>query len=239
MAATNNSSSYAGKDTLEELDGANNYINSIIALILHHCDAEEEDVHLVDFGAGIGSYAERLQKKDRTVSCIEPDVDCQSVIAQKGLPVYSSLQEFQHGFVEKKKFVYSLNVLEHIANDSEIISSLHENLQEGEKLLLYLPAFMILYSRFDRRVGHYRRYRGPKLIEMLQEHGFVVERCQYMDSIGFFVALLFKLIFNSSRGPSKMAIRVFDQLLFPLNRLLDPLLGRWLGKNLVVVAVKS
>ena len=55
-------------------------------------------------------------------------------------------------------FIYSSNVLEHIYDDVKSLKQLESKLTKNGTLVLYLPAFQILYSDLDRSVGHFRRY---------------------------------------------------------------------------------
>jgi SAM-dependent methyltransferase len=64
-------------------------------------------------------------------------------------------------------FIYTVNVLEHIIDDAGTVAELHERLRPGGWLLVYVPAFPILYNSMDRKVGHVRRYRYGELMGVL------------------------------------------------------------------------
>lgn len=53
--------------------------------------------------------------------------------------------------------LYSLNVLKHTANDSEVARELYRMLKPGGRLLVYVPAFSCLYSAMNRKIGHQHR----------------------------------------------------------------------------------
>jgi hypothetical protein len=73
--------------------------------------------------------------------------------------------------------------------------------------------------------------------------GFVVKKAKYSDSMGFFIALLYKWIKgtrNRGKGDiSKMQVIIFDKFIFPLNRITDALCSNIFGKNIWVVARKE
>jgi hypothetical protein len=129
--------------------------------------------------------------------------------------------------------VYSVNVLEHISDDEGTLTELHAKLCPGGRLLLYVPAFQVLYSSMDEKVGHHRRYRMGALAAVAVRAGFEVERMDYADCLGFFVTVLYRLI-GSRRGDiSPTSVRIYDRFVFPLSRLLDRAgASRRLGKNL-------
>ena len=49
-------------------------------------------------------------------------------------------------------------MLEHIKNDQDILNLMKRKLKKGGILYLFLPAKMLLWSKMDEAVGHYRRY---------------------------------------------------------------------------------
>ena len=55
--------------------------------------------------------------------------------------------------------------------------------------------------------------------------------------MGVLATLMYKLT-RRTGGINPIALFVFDRLIFPVNRLLDPLFGIFLRKNLAAVAVK-
>src|SRR5262249_53508349 len=76
------------------------------------------------------------------------------------------------------------NVLEHIEDDEAVLRQLHDALTPGGRLVVYVPAFMLLYSKFDREIGHYRRYRRPQLEAKFRAAGFRVVDGRYVNSLG-------------------------------------------------------
>ena len=135
--------------------------------------------------------------------------------------------------------IYSLNVLEHIEDDTAIVRELRRKLKPGGKLLIYVPAFQVLYSSMDRKVGHFRRYRLGPLCALLKSAQFEVQDARYVDSLGFLATLVFKLIDKGSGEINVGMLKLYDRAVFPLSRLLDLLLGRVGGKNLFVVATRT
>jgi hypothetical protein len=88
----------------------------------------------------------------------------------------------------------------------------------------------------DRKIGHHRRYRRRGLVEIARKAGFVVERVEYADSMGFFVTFLYKIIGSRRGDVSPASVRVYDRFLFPVSRVMDRLgCSRLFGKNLLAV----
>jgi hypothetical protein len=133
---------------------------------------------------------------------------------------------------------YTLNVLEHIPDDVAALRDLRRCLKPGARLFVYVPAFRVLFSSMDVRVGHLRRYRRRDLCLRLRSAGFAVERARYADCLGFFAALLYRLCGNREGQLNRDALRMYDRLAFPLSRGLDQVVGHVLGKNIWVSAYR-
>ena len=102
---------YTGVDILETLDRATNYNSLLLDLIL---DSSGDCKRMLDFGAGIGTFAKRLRNKGVDVVCIEPDPLLANGLVRDGFLTFNELDEVPDGSFD---FVFTLNVLEHIEDD--------------------------------------------------------------------------------------------------------------------------
>jgi SAM-dependent methyltransferase len=221
---------YRGHDILDLLKEARNYNGWLTDQVLAAKPAHSAKV--ADLGAGRGTFAERLRARGLEVSCIEPDPENQAVLRQLGFPVQAATEEHEP---ESLDYVYTLNVLEHVPDDGALVRAVFSRLRKGGRLFVFVPAFPVLWSRLDDHVEHQRRYRRAPLVAMLRQAGFILERARYADSLGFFAALLAR---RAEAEISPRSIWLYDRFLFPVSRLLDPILGRFFGKNLAVLCRK-
>ena len=225
--------SYTGVDNLEVMAEAVKYNSYLLGLIRAAAPAHGT---ILDFGAGSGTFALPVAALGRRVICIEPDDHLRQVLASKGMRTHASLAEL---VAAQYDYAYSLNVLEHIEDDGQALRELHRVLKPGAPLLLYVPAFACLYTSMDAKVGHRRRYRRATLMRLSTQAGFAVQRAEYVDCLGFFATLLFKLVGNSRGDINRSAIKWYDRIVFPVSCGLDHLFGRIFGKNLLVIAVRQ
>ncbi len=225
-------SNYTGTENLEVMREAKNYNRYLLKLVSSHADRNER---IVDFGAGTGTFALPMMAAGYNVSCVESDPTLARFLESKQLQVYPGLEKFSDGTVD---YIYSLNVLEHTIDDHAVIALWYRKLTPGGTLLVYVPAFGVLYSSMDRRVGHYRRYRRRELCQSLQSAGFTVVRSRYADSLGFTATLVYKTLDKGMGQINVRLLKAYDRVVFPLSRALDCLLGSLFGKNLYVLAVK-
>ena len=190
---------------------------------------------VLDFGAGNGRFAAALHERGADVHAIEPDPELRRRIEARGVPTYERLESIDDG---RFQGIYTINVLEHIEDDAACLAGFHRCLEPGGRLFVYVPAFPVLFSANDERVGHVRRYKRGQLVRRVREAGFVVEHAAYVDFVGFFAGLVYRFFGDPDGGLDLRAVRFYDRVLFPLSLWLDRVAWRWLGKNLLVRAVR-
>jgi hypothetical protein len=193
---------------------------------------------ILEFGAGTGTLALIFQDRYKVkVDCVEIDPTLKNFLQRRDLKTFSDLKDIEG----KYSSIYSSNVLEHIENDEESINQLVEKLEIGGNLAIYVPAFPILYSELDRRVGHVRRYTRKELINKVSKAGLNVKYCRYSDSLGFFASIAIRIFgFNTKSGLGSIrSLKFYDRVIYPLSVLFD-LLGasKYIGKNLIISAEK-
>jgi SAM-dependent methyltransferase len=191
------------------------------------------DDSILDFGAGSGQFAKVLKLKGYGILCVEPDVSLSEGLSQAGLKAVRSLDVVEGHSID---YAYSLNVLEHVSDDVAALRKLYAKLKPNGRLLIYVPAMQWLYTQFDRRIGHLRRYSVRTLSRSLQSAGFSIERMRYVDSLGVIAAGMFKLFGDRDGKLNAESVRIYDRFGFPLSVLLDRILGSIIGKNLLAVA---
>jgi len=224
---------YTGVDNLEVMEEAINYNAYLVDLVVHQL-AERRNV--LDFGAGTGYFAARIRERGVAVTCVEPDRTLATKISARSIPVVSALTEIPDGSAGG---IYSLNVLEHIEDDAQTLRGLARALQPAGRLVLFVPAFQILFSGMDRKVGHVRRYRLERLNTIVTAAGLRIITSHYADCLGFAAGLIYRALDDGKGRISLRALKAFDSFVFPISRRLDLLTRRWFGKNIVLVADKA
>jgi SAM-dependent methyltransferase len=224
---------YTGTDNLEVMTEAVNYNKFLLSLIYREARIED---NIIDFGAGLATFAKMLAQNGYRVHCIEPDENEAVLISGSGLPVSSSLTEIADASVD---FLYSFNVLEHIQADQVALQLFYRKMKPGSRLLIYVPAFRILFSSMDRKVGHYRRYSRSELVSKVGLAGFQVTQSRYVDCAGFFATLLYKMIGSKSGAINRSSVIFYDRFVFPISLVGDVVFGGIFGKNLLLIARRT
>ena len=218
---------YSGVDILESLESAHNYNDYLTRLIRESAGSTD----LIDFGAGIGTFSKRLRTVGYNVTCVEPDPLQKRRLEEQGFDTLENITGVADNSVS---FVFSLNVFEHIQDDSTALRAIRQKLKPGGTLLIYVPAFACLWTSLDEKLCHYRRYTKKTLRRLVEQEGFVVEDARYADSLGFIATLVFRLLNKNVSALTATSISFYDQWLFAPSRVLDRLFGRWFGKNVYV-----
>lgn len=221
---------YEGTAVLETMAEAANYNAWLAGVVIAEARAAAGG-RVLDFGAGCGTTAGAVTAAGFAVDCVEPDGCLRERLRAAGLPAHAALPDDR-----RYDFIYSLNVLEHVDEDRRQLRALRSALRPGGRLLLYVPAFMCLYSAFDRAVGHRRRYRRGDLCARLADAGFTVTSAAYADSLGFLAGLAYRVAGPRDGSLDRRGLTLYDRAVFPLSRRLDRVTGRLVGKNLLVTA---
>ena len=129
-----------------------------------------------------------------------------------------------------------IDVLEHIEHDGEELNIAAGKLKTGGKVIVLSPAHQSLMSNFDRNIGHFRRY-NKKMLQDICPTNMTVERQYYLDSVGLLAS--FAARFVKSGNPSLKQILLWDRLMVPVSRFIDPLLFFLLGKTIITVYEKK
>jgi hypothetical protein len=93
-------------------------------------------------------------------------------------------------------------------------------------------------SRFDRKLGHYRRYTRESLTAKFKRAGFTIRFSAYFDLLGIFPWWLKYRVFQSEEMETSL-VRAFDRCGVPLSRAFDLITNFRIGKNVIVVGEKS
>ena len=217
------------------LQQARNYRHALLKSFGPHLKG-----NVLEVGAGIGQLSGELKALpgvDRLVA-VEPDARFHPRLLQQISE--ENVVKGTAANVDTRvpwNAIVSVNVLEHIENDSSELA-LYRSILESTRgrLCLFVPARPEIYAPLDKDFGHFRRYTAKQLRRRLQNAGFEVVRMSYFNFLGYF-AWWFSFRFMKRRGFSNSAVWFYDRVVFPPVFWIESTLCRPpLGQSLMVVA---
>jgi SAM-dependent methyltransferase len=224
-------------DTLETLEGTENYTSWILQLVEPHLGSK-----VLEVGAGHGTITEGLAHGGRQVTATDVSERCVGVLQDRfaGQPNVKVLAGSVDVAGASGPFdtAVLINVLEHIEDDRQALRQLAGLLEPGGRLVLWLPAFAFLYSEFDRKIGHHRRYRVRDIRDKLLDAGLEPADIRYVNPVGavgwFLIAKLLR------RDPVTGRLTgLFDRYLVPLLKRLEEHFKPPFGQSVFAVGVRK
>lgn len=133
--------------------------------------------------------------------------------------------------------VVSMNVLEHIADDSTALEHMYHALQPGGHLILLVPAHPGLYGTLDARLEHLRRYERNILKVKVRRANLTLRRCLYFNGLGVAGWYLAGRVLRQERiGEGQ--VRFYDRYVVPLLARAERVIPPPFGQSLIVIGRK-
>jgi SAM-dependent methyltransferase len=181
----------AGLETLELFEQAPHFNQWLYNEIAPYCRGS-----ILEIGSGIGNISRFFlqQKGQVTLSDLRIEYCNKLRVLFTGRPNLSavvqldlSLPDFEQAYpslLQQFDTVVALNVIEHIENDGLAVSNCRKLLRKNGQLVVLVPAYAGLYNSLDKELGHFRRYSGKRLKNLVEAQGLSVVHTQYFNLAG-------------------------------------------------------
>lgn len=176
--------------------------NRAIIAALDHCFPEERE--WLDVGGGNGTVARALINSGRATVVVEPTWEGAEYAAERGLSVFHGTLAALKLPAESVSALGSFDVLEHVENAEGFLEEIYRVLSPKGALCLTVPAYQLLWSDYDRAVGHFRRYSLGDLLSLLSDFGFTPLYSSY------FFSTLVPPLYLMRRIPYLLGRRAFE-----------------------------
>lgn len=200
------------------------------------------DILEVGAGSGVNTKFFLFDNNNvNSITCLEPDTDLYSKIKNQhqidGLIVDRIVNGTLLDIDSMFDSIIYIDVLEHIEDSKREVLEIKKRLKPNGVLIILVPAYQFLYSKFDKSVGHYRRY-NKNLLRKDINNELQEKDLFYLDSLGFLASFVNKIALNKGM-PSKKNIMFWDKILVPLSNYFDKLLFKKIGKSLIGIYFKN
>lgn len=126
------------------------------------------------------------------------------------------------------------NVLEHIEDDAEALRQFSGLVRPRGHVVLFVPAFQFAMSRFDRAIGHFRRYTQRTLIGAMTSAGLDVRECRYVNCWGLLAwTVMCKVLLG--RPKDGTLLRAYDRFYVPAERWVESKIRPPFGQSVFAV----
>ncbi len=229
-----------GWDTLDVIAGADKFNEWMYRTIRPHCSGK-----ILEIGSGIGNISEFFVNANADITLSDIRQAYCSELRKKFPQVEQVLQlDLTHPAFDseyamhlgKYDSVFALNVVEHIEDDKLAISNCYKLLKNGGRLIILVPAYQVLYNRFDKELEHFRRYTKKMLNRKLTDAKFRIAHSQYFNFMGipgWYISG--KLQKNKTIPQSQMSL--YNRLV-PLFKLIDKCIFNSAGLSVISVGIK-
>ena len=195
--------------------------------------------HPMELGSGLGDYAERwLASGVPAITVTEVDPSRLGVLRER----FAGRQEVEVRAIDvfaptpadHSAFV-AFNVLEHIEDHVGALRAAHTLVRPGGRVVILVPAFEFAMSRFDRRIGHFRRYRKKELVDVMTAAGLEVLEARYVNMPGLPAWFVAMRLLRMTPG-EQSALSLWDRVVIPAARWWESRFGAPFGQSVFAVA---
>ena len=219
---------------LHYFDEAYNFRKYQFQLIKNYIKGKTAEV-----GPGTGENVIYYYNQTKELHLFEPSKKVFKVLKDKVSPG-RKIDFFNNDLLSHKDTfdtIIYLDVLEHIKDDKREFFDAYSKLNLGGHLIINVPAFNFLYSKFDKDFGHYKRYNKADFKKFIEQLKPKFSKLIYYDSIGFLLIVLSKILFSSDYSNIEKKVSFWNKLI-PISRIIDLITFFSFGKSLLCIIKK-
>jgi hypothetical protein len=164
------------------------YQSKLFALVRAVRKFSPDWASLIDVGAGSGFFSRSIAdfEKGQQVICVDPNYE-EEKSEEEGNLKFVKDPPLNGGDV----YLF-MDVLEHVANDVELLTRYTNNARPGAKVFITVPAFMSMWSAHDEYLEHFRRYRLSEIVDVASRAGLRIVHKRYLFGMIFPAAWLIR-----------------------------------------------
>ena len=218
--------------TLDSLDEAVNYMRWIVDLARPYLADP-----ILEVGAGHGTFTAAFAEI-AAVHAVEPGEYASAILRKRFVGdervrvTAGMVSDVEPGRVYSSAVM--INVLEHIEDDVGALREIGARMHPGALIAIWVPAFQLLFSEFDRKLGHHRRYRKETLRAAVEAAGFHCEDLRYVNAPGYFSWFFITRLLGKAPTAGPL-VRVFDRFFVPVIRRVESRFAPPFGQSIFIV----
>jgi SAM-dependent methyltransferase len=203
-------------NVLESLESAEHYNRWVADLVLPHLGESP-----IEIGSGIGVSASlwleaglpRITVSDRDPACLDElhaRFDGDDRVEVEPIDLLTASPADHSALV-------AINVLEHIEDERGAIEGAARLVAPGGRIIFFVPAFSFATGRFDRAIGHWRRYTVDSVGRAFENAGVRIVSARYVNAPGLLAWFAYVRLLRRTPGEGPL-LRTWDRTVVQLAR---------------------
>ena len=229
---------------LKKLQGAKSYYSWIFAEIRPFLSN-----YICEIGAGTGTFSRYLYKSQPDILILGESCKNYFIKLSKAFSFCEHVKVFQISIPDdlgtlkilfKRHSINSvvlINVLEHIEQDRLFLGELKKILPKHAKIIIFSPAFGVLFSKLDLLYGHFRRYNKKEIYRIAQLSDLNVTSFRYFNFFGGVAWFIMHRVLEF-QSLSKTGIKIFD-FFVPLFSFIEKYIPLFFGLSFIAILEKK
>ena len=233
----------SGKTTLDIISVADKFNEWMFKEINPYCKGE-----ILEIGSGIGNISSFFLKENKNITLSELREEyCEILKKFENYPNLKGIIKMNltdHNFDENfltlfNSFdsIFALNVIEHIEDDKKAIENCFKLLKKGGNLIILVPSYNFLYNKFDKELGHFKRYNTKRLKEIFPNNSCKITYSSYFNFTGI-IGWYINGKFSRKNALPQGQMNIFNKLV-PLFKIIDIITLKKMGLSTIVIAQKT
>jgi len=178
-----------------------------------------DDKKVFEIGCGSGTVIEQVRSKygQDVDGCDLNDFALKKIkIGNNEIYCYNIFDQ-DESLDGKYDVIILFDVIEHIEDDIAFVNACLFHLKSKGKCIINVPAYMHLYSKYDKAVGHVRRYSKSMMKEKFNQINGENLQMQYWGVALYFLAILRKTMYifrtkNIVENGFKPPLKIFNTI---------------------------
>lgn len=209
------------------------------------------NLHILVAGVGGGKICDELKSCGHHVVGLDiSPASCEHIKNRFGVPAIRADLEKPLPFIKGSfDLIIIADVLEHIKNDKQLMAESGLCLKSNGKIIISVPAYPHMWSLWDVRLNHKRRYTLAGIKEKVAESGLKLQRASYFHALLYPLAYIYRIILHlPAKGHSKNSefaafynkpISAFFAFHYALERVMLQIIDLPFGLSIFAVGVKN
>ncbi len=185
-----------------------------------------KNTRILDIGCSGGVLMQALMSEGFTdVTGIDFSAEAIEQCKAKGLKNVHVMDAHYPDFKDEEfDLIIASDCLEHLENDNIALGNWNRILRKGGTGLIFVPAFMSLWSEHDVINHHFRRYTRDELQQKAKTAGFAVTKASYWNFAMYFPTWLYRKMRNMTKSAKEQPEDHMDKF----NPLVNSVLKGWM-----------